>query len=195
MTLTHLVLLIGIPGSGKTSLATQLALNANGCVVSTDRIRAGLFGDESTQGPWGLVWREVQNQFATAVLHIHLGQAAFAIYDATNARRRSRREAVLLARRSGFDYITAVWLNLLLQVCLERNQQRLRQVPEPVIQRMHRQVWCCPPRLDEGFDRVLHADMPLADVADLTKQFEVKLMTSGPASRCCTLRPASSIDS
>ena len=51
-------LLIGPPGSGKTTLAGQLAPllqgtgGEPGLVLSTDLIRAELFGDAGVQGPW-----------------------------------------------------------------------------------------------------------------------------------------------
>jgi predicted kinase len=51
-------LLIGPPGSGKTTLAGQLApllqgeSGQPGLVLSTDVIRAELFGDAGVQGPW-----------------------------------------------------------------------------------------------------------------------------------------------
>jgi predicted kinase len=151
-----LIFLIGIPGSGKSTLAARLMLQSSCLLISTDQIRAELFGDEAVQGSWRLIWQEVQRRFAEAASQIQAGQANLAIYDATNARRRYRREALALARSTGFTSISGIWLNPSLEVCLRRNQQRLRQVPEEVLQRMHRQLWSCPPRLREGLDLLLH---------------------------------------
>lgn len=152
-----LILLIGLPGSGKSSLARQLQQTQPGCrIISTDQIRADLFGDESIQGSWPVIWRQVQQQVQQAVAQIQTGEATLAIYDATNTRRRNRRQVIALARAAGFTQIWAVWLNLPLELCLSRNQQRSRQVPEPVIQRMARQLWSGPPCLREGIDRLLY---------------------------------------
>lgn len=144
-----LILLIGLPGSGKSYLAQQLLLEApQRQLISTDAIRYQLFGNEAIQGPWLLIWREVQRQFQQAV-----GQV---IYDATNAQRRHRREVITLARAAGFTHITGLWVDTPVWLCLARNRRRQRQVPEDVILRMHRQLRDAPPTLQEGLDRLVH---------------------------------------
>lgn len=152
----HLILLIGLPGSGKSSLTADLV---QACpqrqVISTDAIRARLFGAEAIQGPWLNVWREVGYQFRQTVGLIGLGQVREAIYDATNVVRRQRRQAISLARHSGFTHITGLWLNVPLSICLARNQQRDRQVPEAIVLQMHRRLIGAPPSLQEAFDRLV----------------------------------------
>jgi predicted kinase len=111
-----------------------------------------LFGDESVQGCWLKVWREVDREFREAVQAIASGTAREAIYDATNVVRKSRRQAIALARGCGFTYLTGIWLNEPLEVCLQRNQQRDRQVSDAVIERMNRRLWGAPPSIQEGFD-------------------------------------------
>ena len=167
-----LILLIGIPGSGKSSLAAKLQ-QAGGFLVATDQIRAALFGDASIQGDWRLIWQAVEQQLRVASSRITSStincttsaqknpdltapSPAFVVYDATNTRRRARREMIRLARSLGYNRIVGLWLNPPLSVCLARNQQRPRQVPEAVIQRMHRQLWSAPPKLCEGLDLLLH---------------------------------------
>lgn len=154
--MTKLILLIGLPGSGKSSLAQQLVAECpQRRLISTDAIRAQLFGDENIQGTWLLVWQRVQEQFLQAVELISLGQASEAIYDATNAARKQRQEAIALARDCGFTHLTALWVNTPIEVCLERNQKRSRQVPEGVIWQMYRQLQDAPPSLSEGLDRLI----------------------------------------
>lgn len=154
---SSLLLLIGLPGSGKSTLAQQLLAEApHRQLISTDAIRSQLFGDEAIQGPWLLVWREVQRQFQQAVVQISCGAATEAIYDATNVKRRNRREVIALARATGFTHITGLWLDTPVWLCLARNRRRDRQVPEDVIFRMHRQLRDAPPTLTEGLDRLIH---------------------------------------
>jgi predicted kinase len=150
-----LTLMIGLPGSGKSTLAAQLAQETPQLVISTDQIREQLFGDESIQGDWHLIQREVQRQFRQAIGAILQGKLQGAIYDATNVRRRDRRRFLLQIRAIGFTHITGLWLDTPLALCLERNQNRSRQVPPEVILRMHRQLAGAPPSLEEGFDRLI----------------------------------------
>jgi predicted kinase len=77
------------------------------------------------------------------------------IYDATNARRRHRLEAIAAAREVGFTTISLVWFDLPLSVALERNQGRSRQVPPDIIAAMARQIQGAPPSLAEGVDQIL----------------------------------------
>jgi len=151
-----LIFLIGIPGSGKSSIAAQLIQEIPQCrIISTDNIRGQLFGDPAVQGSWQLIWQEVGNQFRQAVCQIAAGEVAAAIYDATNAVRRQRRQAIAHARECGFTHLTGLWVNTPLWLCLERNQQRDRQVPEAVIRRMHRRLQGAPPTLVDGLDRLV----------------------------------------
>ncbi|MFM7424480.1 MAG: AAA family ATPase [Elainella sp.] len=135
-----LVLLIGVPGSGKSTVATRFH-SLGYPVISTDQIRAQLFGDPAVQGAWPLIWQQVEQQFQQAA------QSELALYDATNARRRGRREVIRLARQTGFGRVCGLWLNPPLDLCLERNCQRSRQVPEAVIRRMYQQIRTSPPML------------------------------------------------
>jgi predicted kinase len=149
--MTRLILLIGLPGSGKSTLASQLLAECpKGQLISTDAIRTQLFSSESIQGSWLLVWRQVQWQFQQALV-----SSSWAIYDATNAVRRQRKEAIALARATGFTHITGLWLDTPLQVCLERNYKRSRIVPEEVILHMHRCLQDAPPTPQDGLDYLI----------------------------------------
>ena len=69
--MTKLILLIGLPGSGKSTLAKQLLAECPQMqLISTDAIRGQLFGSEAIQGPWPLIWRELERQLQQAKLGI-----------------------------------------------------------------------------------------------------------------------------
>ena len=154
--MTKLILLIGLPGSGKSTLAQQLiAEMPHSLLISTDNIRGQMFGDEAIQGPWLLVWRELQRQLEQAAFAINQRQATILIYDATNAARRQRKDAIALCRETGFTHITGLWFDTPIWLCLSRNRRRQRQVPEDVILRMYRQLRDAPPSLADGFDELI----------------------------------------
>lgn len=157
--MARLILLIGLPGSGKSTFAKQLlAEDPQRQLISTDTIRSQIFGDEATQGSWLLVWREIQRQFQQAIVNSSCAAASKAIYDATNAQRRQRREVIALARTTGFTHITGLWLDTPIWLCLARNRRRVRKVPEDVIFRMHRQLRDAPPTLQE-LDCLIHCTL------------------------------------
>jgi predicted kinase len=160
--MAQLILLIGLPGSGKTTLARQLVESGH-LLISTDAIRAQLFGDEAIQGSWLKVWLEVQRQFQQAIARITQGEGRSAVFDATNAVRRHRRQVILSAQAIGFTRITGLWLDTDLEVCLERNRNRSRQVPEDVILRMHRCLMGAMPSVQEGMhDLIRYSAFPQA---------------------------------
>ncbi|MBD2326127.1 AAA family ATPase [Alkalinema sp. FACHB-956] len=150
-----LVILVGLPGSGKSTIAQQFVDQTPSVrVISTDGIRAQLFGDESIQGPWLKIWLEIRQQFLQATVEIQQGGRSFAVFDATNAVRKHRRAAIALARKCGFVTVGGLWVATPLPVCLDRNQARSRQVPEAVIERMTRRLYGAPPQLEDGFDHL-----------------------------------------
>jgi predicted kinase len=149
--MTQLFLLIGLPGSGKSTLAKQLVAECPQMeLISTDTIRGQLFGSEAIQGSWLLIWQEIERQFQQAAL-----SDKTVVFDATNTQRGYRREIITLARDSGFTQITGIWVKTPVWLCLARNKKRLRQVPEEVILRMHRQLRDAPPNLEEGLDNLI----------------------------------------
>lgn len=153
--MAELFLLIGLPGSGKSTLANQLLNESSDRrLISTDAIRADLFGDERIQGNWLLIWQAIAQQFRAVVAESQQNPAIAGIYDATNVVRKQRRQAIALARDCGFTQITGIWVNTPIWLCVSRNRQRDRQVPKDVIYRMNRRLQGAPPALADGCDRL-----------------------------------------
>jgi predicted kinase len=96
------------------------------------------------------IWSQVRGEFAHAA-----ASQQFLIYDATNYRRKYRRDVIELAQEFNFSPIIGLWLQVPLWACLVRNRNRDRRVQEDVIIHMHNCLQNHPPTLEEGFDRLM----------------------------------------
>ncbi|UFP93593.1 AAA family ATPase [Gloeobacter morelensis] len=140
-------LLVAPPAAGKSTLAVYLAERDPAlCVVSTDQIRAELYGDARIQGQWTAIEREVLFR-----VHNAFRSGRPVIYDATNAKRSWR--LAFLQQMAVYPNVQWVAWQLVVPVeeCLARNAQRERQVPPEVIRAMAREIERFPPVLAEGF--------------------------------------------
>jgi predicted kinase len=148
-------LLIGPPASGKSTLAAVLARLVGGRVLATDALRAELFGDAATQGPWAAV---------EALLHQRIEQAVAAgvpvILDATHCQRPWRLAITQALPLPAPVQWIGWWLTTPLEQCLAWNQQRAQPVPPEVITRMvgHLSNRQRPPHRQEGFAQLITLD-------------------------------------
>ena len=92
-----LVLLSGLPGSGKTTFAARLAPRLDACVLESDLVRRELFPKRRySRKESGAVFAEVRERAEVA-----LDQGRDVIIDATNLRERERQGFLELAERQG----------------------------------------------------------------------------------------------
>ncbi len=161
--------LIGPAASGKSTLAEKLAATDNYNIVSTDAIRAELFGEESIQGDWQLIETEALNRIQKS-----LAAGRPVIYDATNTKRPWRME--LLTKIRLLSPQNSRWmgwyLETSLEICLERNRQRYRQVPPEVITAMHGTLKKFPPIAAEGFIDVVTFKNGDYSITEITKKIK-----------------------
>lgn len=141
-----LIVLCGLPGSGKSTYAKHITECGAFECVSTDQIRKKLYGNENMQGNSNEV-------FTTAFSHLQTyGLANInCVFDATNITSRARKRVVQECRNY-YDLIICKYIDTPLDVCLHRNSQRERVVPKEVILRMANQFTM--PSREEGFDYV-----------------------------------------
>ena len=141
-----LIVMCGLPASGKSTYTNWLTESGVFCAVCPDSIRGELYGDENIQG-------DGKQVFAIAHHRIKdLGKGKNnVVFDATNIDRKTRKDLVK-KMRPYFDVIICKWFSTPLLTCKLRNAKRERQVPEEVLDSMYERFRA--PMLDEGFDIV-----------------------------------------
>ena len=141
-----LILLCGIPGSGKTFYAERIKDSYSYIVhLSSDTIRKELYGDESIQGNPSEVFSLMQNR---AIEFLNNGYDV--IYDATNITRKDR--ASIIAKCPKFSQIKCHIIWAPIEICIERDAARERTVGKEVIDRMLKRFQA--PYYDEGIDEI-----------------------------------------
>ena len=141
-----LIVMCGLPASGKSTYSQWLAENAHFYRVCPDLIRKDLYGDENIQGDGKKVF---------SIAHYQMKEIGSVggnvVFDATNIDRNCRIKLVK-KMRPYFDIIICKWVSTPLLLCKLRNAKRERQVPYEVIERMYENFR--QPEKDEGFDIV-----------------------------------------
>jgi predicted kinase len=141
-------IMVGAPGSGKSTYAAKLAQTENAFIISGDDIRKELFGSAEVIGEWVEIHDRIEEEVAS---HCHQN----IVLDCTHYRKEYREEAVSLVRSYGFNEVEAVVMDASLATCLARNFMREdRNVPDYVVKGMHEQLQKSLKGIfDEGFTR------------------------------------------
>ena len=146
MTKTNCYLLVGVPASGKSTLAKRLASSKNALVLSTDTIRTLLYGNPETQGNWKDIERVLHRLLLKCV-----SQNKSVIIDATHTLKAHRKSLLTLSKQINW---TCIYLKTDLDLCHKRNLKRSRTVPKTVIDNMYQNLLNEPPTLNEGFNHI-----------------------------------------
>lgn len=125
------IMMVGVPGSGKSTKLRDFAKIYNAKVFASDAIRAELYGDESIQGDPKEVFRVLEECLFEA-----LAAGENVIYDATNIKWKNRKAFVDKVRKTCDAYCYLAIMATAPDTCKSRNAGRERQVPAGVIDRM-----------------------------------------------------------
>ena len=141
-----LILLVGVPGSGKSTYAQKyLEKNKNTIHLSSDKIREELWGNEATQGDNNEVFSLMQKRAVEALNNGH-----DVIYDATNVTRKDRSYIIDLCPKFVKIEAHIIWAPI--ETCIKRDAARERTVGKAVIDKMLKRFQ--PVYYDEGIDEI-----------------------------------------
>lgn len=139
-------MLVGVPGSGKTTMAERFMESDPTVVhISSDIIRGKLWGDETCQKNPDEVFRVMGEETLKT-----LNSGYSVIYDATNVTRKNRRNILEKLPSWVIKECLICWAPV--EVCVERDRARERTVGPDVIDKMLRRFEA--PYYDEGFDTI-----------------------------------------
>lgn len=163
-------MMVGVPGSGKSTIAEEIALNEPAVIVSSDVVRGSLYGDESIQGDPAKVFRIVHENIKD-----YLRKGCNVIMDATNINSKKRAAFLREVNKVCPDCLKiAVVVVADKDICVSRDLLRQRTVGWEVIERMIANFQ--PPFYYEGWDAIHYHNtgkpVDLGDAMDVADVFD-----------------------
>lgn len=141
-------MMIGLPASGKSTVAARICKESNAVWCSSDGIRGELFSDESIQGNNDVVF-EIMGKRAREGLN----SGKNVVYDATNLNSKTRKRT-LKSDVSRFNCWKVAYVVLAdYKECCRRNNSRTRVVPQAAMDSMLKRFSM--PWWGEGWDEII----------------------------------------
>lgn len=148
--MSTLIVLVGLPACGKSTWAKNYKkLHPDTCIMSSDEIREEFFGNANDQSHNAEVFELMRTQTRKA-----LDAGIDVIYDATNINRKDRSSILSIC---GTHHKMAIFFEVPVPICKERNRKRERVVPDFVYDRMLRKFEI--PIYGEGFDSIVYLNI------------------------------------
>jgi predicted kinase len=139
----YVVLAIGLPGSGKTTWYKRRGVTP----LSSDLLRTLLFDDITEQRYQGLVFSTLRSLLRARLI----AKMPWNYVDATNLSPHERKQWIKMAKSFGYE-AQAVFFDVPLEVCMERNSRRERTVSDEIMRKMAERLR--PPSFKEGFSKI-----------------------------------------
>ena len=129
-----LIMMIGVPGAGKSTVAKKV-VDKGFHYLNADQIRLELYGNEIEQGDKEEVFGIFFERLETA-----MKEGVSIVIDNTNLNPRQREPILERAKRYGYEDVQLWFLDVPLPLCLERNKNRTRVVPEDIVTNMYNEL-------------------------------------------------------
>ena len=151
--MSKIIIMVGISGSGKSSVANFLAKKHNATIVSSDQIRVELYNDINDTEHNAQVFEEVNRRIKDLLL-----SSQNIIIDATNITIKSRKGLINtiknIAKQGNLETtIIAYIMTKPIEICIEDDKNREKTVGKDVILKQVKSYQI--PFYEEGFDDII----------------------------------------
>lgn len=150
-----IILGIGIPGSGKTTVLKKFAEKYDYKYICADDVRSDLGIDHNdpliaSDNQLTLsIWDKIRKQVTQT-----LAEGKTVVLDATFASLELRREFIEIAHQNHVEKVQGVFLDTPSKIAWERSEKRDRKVPRHVFDKRLRDLKDNPPQTNDGFDAI-----------------------------------------
>lgn len=160
MRILRAIMLVGLPASGKSTFSKLFPTEQ---VFSSDEIRADLYGDASCQNDpvrvFNVLYQRMRTYIDSAIANSTDDSTITVVFDATNLKRNNRKRFIETVKEIAYNNNLVLNCNCIIfdtpvEVCIIRNSQRDRVVPDGVIYKMNKTFQR--PTKDEGFSEIFY---------------------------------------